>query len=662
MCVDEDLTSATHHLVMLSDDDDEKQEEEEARAAEKKKPQMPPRSHSASSIGGAMRQIVNASFFVSSSRRSASDRKKNPHHRLTDEERSDLARARWKRAYRRLSLVRQADKHVQEKAKQKVERDKESSSAAKFRVPVDVQHMSLVFRVWRSDAPHHRAFWLATLGYFSSFFSTFAVAALLPITRDALNLTDVDINTANVASVVGTAVMCTFLGPVCDQFGPRLSMASLLLITAPASFAMACTTNSATFIVCRCITGISLAVVVASTFWTSSMFSSCIVALVNATTAGWGNLGGGVSNFLMPFVEQGIVAISPSTITQYTAWRVALFLPPVFQCLMGVLILVLPGSQDLPDGTYHHLITTGAKHRPNSLAAMRRGWQNYRTWLLAIVFGMSFGVELTISNVIAPYFYDAFGLSLAKAGVVGSSFGLLNIFARSLGGFLSDQSATRFGMRGRLWTLYLMQISAGCLMIAFSRCTALSPAIGLLMTMALFVHTSKGAMFGIVPFVSKRALGVVGGTVLGVGALGSVVQQGIFLAISALAPPTVGSTDRLCLLIVGIMMVTVTLVLLPLVHFPAWGSLFQSAPSQLTFDRSLTDEIGYYISDYDEDEVRRGVHLEVAAFAVTSAETERHPSQRSMSGASLVDVKTDHEDEEEDDDDDDDDEDDDCKS
>ena len=107
-------------------------------------------------------------------------------------------------------------------------------------------------------------------------------------------------------------------------------------------------------------------------------------------------------------------------------------------------------------------------------------------------------------------------------------------------------------------------------------------------------------------------------------------------------------------------MVTVTLVLLPLVHFPAWGSLFQSAPSQLTFDRSLTDEIGYYISDYDEDEVRRGVHLEVAAFAVTSAETERHPSQRSMSGASLVDVKTDHEDD--DDDDDDDDEDDDCKS
>ena len=55
------------------------------------------------------------------------------------------------------------------------------------------------------------------------------------------------------------------------------------------------------------------------------MFNSKCVGLANATAAGWGNLGGGVTQFLMP----GIYAIcySATKSRAFTAWRWAYIFP-----------------------------------------------------------------------------------------------------------------------------------------------------------------------------------------------------------------------------------------------------------------------------------------------------------------------------------------------
>ena len=53
------------------------------------------------------------------------------------------------------------------------------------------------------------------------------------------------------------------------------------------------------------------------------------------------------------------------------------------------------------------------------------------------------------------YFHDYHGLEPHRAGLYASLYGLMNIFARSLGGQLSDWSNERFGMRGRVWALGL---------------------------------------------------------------------------------------------------------------------------------------------------------------------------------------------------------------
>ena len=49
-----------------------------------------------------------------------------------------------------------------------------------------------------------------------------------------------------------------------------------------------------------------------------------------------------------------------------------------------------------------------------------------------------------MNNIAASYFSDEFDLSTSKAGIVASLFGLMNIFARSMGGVWSGK------LRGRL--------------------------------------------------------------------------------------------------------------------------------------------------------------------------------------------------------------------
>ncbi|CAN0471790.1 unnamed protein product, partial [Scytosiphon promiscuus] len=64
---------------------------------------------------------------------------------------------------------------------------------------------------------------------------------------------------------------------------------------------------------------------------------------------------------------------------------------------------------------------------------------NVNSWLLFCQYAACFGVELTVNNVAASYFSDEFDLSTSKAGIVASLFGLMNLFARSMGGLWSGE-------------------------------------------------------------------------------------------------------------------------------------------------------------------------------------------------------------------------------
>eukprot|EP01024_Parvocaulis_polyphysoides_P062072 TRINITY_DN6994_c0_g3_i3.p2 TRINITY_DN6994_c0_g3~~TRINITY_DN6994_c0_g3_i3.p2 ORF type:complete len:280 (-),score=42.80 TRINITY_DN6994_c0_g3_i3:200-922(-) len=209
-----------------------------------------------------------------------------------------------------------------------------------------------------------------------------------------------------------------------------------------------------------------------------------------------------------------------------------------------------------------------------------------------------------MNNIITSYLFDQFDLDLTIAGTLGACFGLMNIFARSVGGFGSDTMAKRFGMRGRLWALYIMQTIEGCLCILMGFLqSSLAASIVVMIAFSLFVQASEGASYAVVPFVSKRALGIVSGFVGAGGNAGSAVTQAIFFRSDELETYE-------GLRYMGLMVIGMTLFVIP-IYFPMWGGMF-CGPKE-----GVTEEM-YYLADYTDEERARGLADRTIKFALES--------------------------------------------
>lgn len=415
--------------------------------------------------------------------------------------------------------------------------------------------------------------------------------------------------------MTGTIFARVVMGTFCDTFGPRYGHALLMLGTSPAVFCMSLVKGPSGFIAMRCCIGFSLATFVATQYWSSQMFTPKLVGIANATTAGWGNLGGGVTNLVMPFIFNGIYT---GSVDKFQAWRLAFFVPGAMHIIVGILVLFF--SQDLPAGTYATLRREGKLAKPDG-AVMAWGVKNYRMWCLTVAYGFCFGVELTMNNVAAPYFFDHFGLNLRIAGILGSCFGLMNLFARSVGGYISDRVAKPYGMRGRLWVLWIIQTVEGALCVLMGLAhKSLALTIVIMICFSIFVQAAEGASYGVVPFVSKRALGVVSGFVGAGGNAGSSITQTIFFKNGDLETYE-------AIMYMGVMIMAVTAVTIMPIHFPQWGGMFTKPSMEAT-------EEDYYCSDYTEEEKAEGKHKASLVFAA-NVKTERGtkaPNAIEMSG------------------------------
>ena len=455
--------------------------------------------------------------------------------------------------------------------------------------------------IFSFDRPHHLSFHMSWLGFFISFVSTFAAAPMIPVIREDLGLTKPQLGNAGLAAVTGTIICRVLMGTVCDLIGPRLGLSVILLATAPFCFAMAMVQGFEGFLICRLGIGLGLATFVACQFWMSCMFNSKCVGLANATAAGWGNLGGGVTQFLMP----GIYAIcySATNSRAFTAWRWAYIFPGMCHTAVGLMVMFL--GQDLPDGNYKVLTTSGALEKKSSMKVNLIGMKNYRMWCMVATYGFCFGVELTMNNIVAGYLFDQFGVSLSVAGVLASCYGMMNLFARSVGGIISDWSSTRFGMRGRLWTLWATQTLEGvlCIFMGLSK-DNLGATIAFMVFFSICVQASEGASYGIVPFISRRALGVVSGFIGAGGNAGATISTALFFTKDSIE--TYEGLQYLGYTVIG-----VTALVIP-IHFPMWGSMFFPA------SKTATEEDYYIHNEFTPEEIKAGLAAPVQKFCNNS--------------------------------------------
>lgn len=367
--------------------------------------------------------------------------------------------------------------------------------------------------------PHMRAFHCSWMGFFIAFFIWFAIAPLLSEIKEDLGLTKQEIWTSSIVGVAGTILMRFILGPACDKFGARIPMAAVLCF---ASIPTACTglVNSATGLaILRLFIGSAGGTFVMCQFWSSRMFAKEVVGTANALVGGWGNLGGGVTQLVM---GAGLFPLFKMFFDgdASKAWRYVSIVPAVVAFGLGVMIYFI--SDDAPKGNYNELKKHGVMAEVSAAASFRQGAFNLNTWVLFIQYACCFGVELTMNNAAAMYFKEKFDLKTESAAAIASIFGFMNLFARGLGGFMSDKGNAKFGMRGRLWAQTTCLLVEGCLVLVFANTNNLGVSIAVMVFFSLFVQAAEGSTYGIVPYVDPPATGSISGIVGAGGNMGAV--------------------------------------------------------------------------------------------------------------------------------------------
>jgi len=262
------------------------------------------------------------------------------------------------------------------------------------------------------------------------------------------------------------------------------------------------------------------------------------------------------------FVSQGL--------EKHVAWRVAMIIPACFCLIVGISCFIF--VDDCPQGDWkehklhQNVIVTGGDekevhsttivtdskpgeiikavseekqvvdkvdtHAHETKSILRKfglALKNHNVIILMIMYACSFGVELAVDNVVGIFFADQFGLDQHASSYIGSSFGLMNIFSRASGGFLSDYANSKIGMRGRLLMQFVVLFLEGVFLIVFRySLNSLASAIVVLIIFSYFTQACCGTSFGIVPFVDPAIMGAISGLVGAGGNVGGFFFSYVF--------------------------------------------------------------------------------------------------------------------------------------
>ncbi|KAJ9474026.1 hypothetical protein PHBOTO_004089 [Pseudozyma hubeiensis] len=454
-------------------------------------------------------------------------------------------------------------------------------------------HTFPIFRIWD---PYSIAFWLATLGFFVAFLSWFAFSPLVPeAVRVDLKLSAVQVTHSNMASLGGTALVRLIAGPACDRYGPRKVMAALLILGAIPSGLAALVYSASGLYAVRFFISILGATFVCCQAWCSTFFDKSVVGTANAFSGGWGNMGGGVTIAAMIGLFERYRA---SGYSAHLSWRLCFPTLPV-PCLLFVAGMILLLGKDHPAGKWsqrhqfsgtavaiaqgekveldaseraeyerraadnekgpaklahfreqdpadagkHVAAVDTAQAEPMTFKRLMVILRDPRVWMCIMCYLLTFGLETAMDAALPGLITTLFQsrtFTAIDAAYAASMYGLLNLYARPLGGVVSDILYSKYGLRGRVIWLLCTAFSQGIAMIGLgfycNNNPTLSGVLGFIFFIATTGFLANGANYGIPAIICPSAIGTVSGLVGAAGNLGGLVYLGIFLAVPGARP------------------------------------------------------------------------------------------------------------------------------
>lgn len=136
------------------------------------------------------------------------------------------------------------------------------------------------------------------------------------------------------------------------------------------------------------------------------------------------------------------------------------------------------------------------------------------TWYLALFYFLTFGVFVSLSNLLPSLLTDQFAVDPVQAGLWAAAFAAVCTCCRPLGGVFADKVRPMTLLK---WCF--VGLFAGALVLTFLLNSFVGFALGILVV-AVFAGLGNGIVFKMVPYVSESNTGAVTGFVGAAGGLG----------------------------------------------------------------------------------------------------------------------------------------------
>ena len=434
--------------------------------------------------------------------------------------------------------------------------------------------------------------WIAFFISFYIWFNMAPLATTM--LRDVGWLTDEHIKVLAIVNVALTIPARILVGALIDKYGPRLVFSGLLVTMAIPTFVFAFGDSIAQLFVSRLILSTVGASFVIGIRMVAQWFPPKIIGRAEGFYAGWGNFGSAWAAITLPWIAitlfegwlgiqdgwrwalfvNGLVALvygvmyyflvrdtpegvpfvgvkktqpmlvsTHGDLVQYLLWSF-----PIFGAL-GLLAwrinrIDIDGSPLISGEMlwviYAVLFVLYAAHVAKSLQVnlphLKAGVPDEERYPFSSVAALNttyvanFGAELAVVSMLPAFFEETFTLGPEAAGLIASSFAVVNLFARPLGGLISDSLRNRkLVMLG-----YMLGIACGFAGMGFiDAAWPIWAAVAITVTCSMFVQGAEGATFAVIPLINKRMTGQIAGMAGAFGNVGAVVYLVVFSFVDA---------------------------------------------------------------------------------------------------------------------------------